>query len=101
MINDVCDPDIVKILVGNKFDLRDSRKLDNYSGHELAKEFKMDRYMETSAVRDINVSDVIDTLLGRVQKKSLKGKNLRATISLIQTETHTTIIEGEHESSSN
>ena len=61
----------------------------------------MDRYMETSAVRDINVKDVFDTMLGMVQKKSLKGKNLRETISLIQTDTHTTIIEREHESSSN
>ena len=61
----------------------------------------MDRYMETSAVRDINVSHVIDTMLGMVQKQSLKEKNLRATVSLIQTDTHTTIIERENESSSN
>ena len=57
--------------------------------------------METSAVRDINVSDVIDTLLGMVQKKNLRDKNLRDTISLVYTTAnHSTILERNDESSS-
>ena len=57
--------------------------------------------METSAVRDINVSDVIDTLLGMVQKKNLSDKNLRDTISLVNTTAnHSTILERNDESSS-
>ena len=51
LLDEHCEEDIVKILVGNKFDLQQKRLLDSFTGHELAKDFDMDRYIETSATR--------------------------------------------------
>ena len=53
-INDNADKDIVKILVGNKIDLEDDRKITFEQGQELAAEIGVE-YMETSAKADINV----------------------------------------------
>ena len=63
MIDDECSEKVVKILVGNKIDLLEQRKFDNFTGHLIARDLKMDRYVETSALRNIQVSQTIDDLL--------------------------------------
>ena len=48
-----CNEKVVKILVGNKIDLKQERLFDNYKGHKLAKKYGLDRYIEVSAQKGI------------------------------------------------
>ena len=91
MLDEHCEDDIVTILIGNKFDLQAERLLDSFTGHEMAKDFEMDRYIETSATRMINVNLAIDCILSLVSKQGPKIKNMRQTLSLIATDHNTTI----------
>ena len=100
LLDEYCEDDIVTILIGNKFDLQAERLLDSFTGHELAKDFEMDRYIETSATRMINVNLAIDCILSLVSKQGPKIKNMRQTLSLIATDHNTTIQERDNESSS-
>ena len=56
------DPKIIKVLVGNKLDLADERKVSTQEAKDLADQHKMN-YFETSAKLDKNVNELIQYLM--------------------------------------
>ena len=52
------DPNIVKVLVGNKIDLEDERKVSREEGQRLADQHKM-QYFETSAKLNKNIDELM------------------------------------------
>ena len=52
------DPNIVKVLVGNKIDLEDERKVSREEGQRLADQHKM-QYFETSAKLNRNIDELM------------------------------------------
>jgi small GTP-binding protein len=63
------------ILIGNKCDLKDGRKVSEEEGLETAEKYKT-KYFETSAKEGINVEEAIDVLLNKIinKKKGEKEK---------------------------
>ena len=61
-----CKEDIVKVLVGNKIDLRLKRQFPTFDGHALAKECGMDRYVEMSALHNIEIASPINHALMQI-----------------------------------
>ena len=59
---------VVKLLVANKCDLEESRKVSKEDGEKLAKEFNMD-FIETSALANSNVSDAFGRLTAVIKTK--------------------------------
>ncbi|MHA2036108.1 MAG: Rab family GTPase [Promethearchaeota archaeon] len=59
IINNVVEPNIIIILVGNKVDLNDERQVSIEEGMGLAKELGV-YYMETSAKTNQNIEDVFE-----------------------------------------
>ena len=62
------DPSIVKVLVGNKIDLEDERKVSSEEAQELAAQHKM-KYIETSAKLNKNIDELMSHLMEEVYKK--------------------------------
>lgn len=62
------DPSIVKVLVGNKIDLEDDRKVTPEEAEELAQQHKM-KYFETSAKLNKNIDELMQHLMEQVYKK--------------------------------
>jgi Ras-related protein Rab-1A len=52
------DPNIIKVLVGNKIDLEDDRKVSREEGQRLADQHKM-QYFETSAKLNKNIDELM------------------------------------------
>ena len=52
------DPNIVKVLVGNKIDLDEDRKVSREEGQGLANQHKM-HYFETSAKLNRNIDELM------------------------------------------
>lgn len=53
------------ILVGNKCDMENARIISKLRAKEFANQYRID-YIETSALKNINVKESIDLLLGSV-----------------------------------
>ena len=51
------DDNICKIMVGNKIDLEDERKISKKEARELASQYKT-KYFEVSAKKDIGITEV-------------------------------------------
>ena len=70
--------DLPKILVGNKCDLKDQRKVSKQQAEEFAKNINA-KYYETSALEDINVKTVFqecaNMILGNNTGKNDEEKN--------------------------
>jgi GTPase SAR1 family protein len=62
------DPSITKVLVGNKIDLEDERKVSAEEAKTLAEQHKM-RYFETSARLNKNIDELMLHLMERVYQK--------------------------------
>ena len=62
------DPNIVKVLVGNKIDLEDERKVSREEGQRLADQHKM-QYFETSAKLNKNIDELMLHVEEQVYKK--------------------------------
>ena len=73
LLDDECHSNVVRILVGNKLDLKEDRLLSKSAGVELAKSTGMDRYVETSATEDINILKTIESLLNTIHKKGYRA----------------------------
>ena len=56
------DPSIVKVLVGNKIDLEDERKVSTEEAMALAEQHKM-QYFETSAKLNRNIDELMQYLM--------------------------------------
>lgn len=65
---------VCKVLVGNKCDLEDKRKITKEEGEELAKSYNIP-YIETSAKSNICVEDSFITMASQIKKNLLnKGQ---------------------------
>mmetsp|Transcript_10667 Transcript_10667/g.10780 ORF Transcript_10667/g.10780 Transcript_10667/m.10780 type:complete len:180 (-) Transcript_10667:120-659(-) len=62
------DPNIVKVMVGNKLDLEDERKVSREEAKALADQHKMN-YYETSAKLNKNIDELIQYLMEQVYDK--------------------------------
>lgn len=63
---------VCKILVGNKCDMEDSRKVTHEEGLELAKHFEIP-FLETSAKSSINVENSFITMSNEI-KRNIQNK---------------------------
>jgi small GTP-binding protein len=74
-IYDLKDRETPIILIGNKCDLEDQRKVSREEGINTAEKYKT-TYFETSAKEGINVEEAIDVLLNKIinKKKGEKEK---------------------------
>ena len=75
------DPSIAKVLVGNKLDLEDDRKVSKKEAEELAKQHKMD-YFETSAKENINIDEVMQYMIESIYKNKTGTGEKPKSISL-------------------
>ena len=64
------DPNICKVLVGNKIDLTEERKVTRFEAEKLANENSM-AYFETSAKMNKNVKEVINHIMQEVYETKL------------------------------
>ena len=62
------DPSITKVLVGNKIDLEDDRKVSTEEAEKLAEQHKM-MYFETSAKLNKNIDELMQHLMEQVHKR--------------------------------
>ena len=62
------DQNICKVMVGNKIDLEDERKISKKEGEDLAAQYQM-KYFEASAKQNINITPFFETLMTQVYKK--------------------------------
>jgi Ras-related protein Rab-8A len=70
-IDQCADARVMKVLVANKVDLEDARKVDRSEGEALAREFNM-KYFETSAQTGLNVTDVFHGIAWSIQDEILR-----------------------------
>ena len=74
-IFEIKDKDCPFILIGNKFDLKDKRKVSEEEGLKAAENYNT-TYFEVSAKEGINVEEAIEGLLNKIIiKKEEKSKN--------------------------
>jgi len=66
------DPNIARVLVGNKLDLDGDRIVTNSDARKLAAEHGMD-YFETSAKDNVNIKEVMTYIMDKVYE-NLYGK---------------------------
>ena len=67
-LRDHGDPDVVKVLVGNKLDLEGKRKIKKEEGQRLAEKHNM-TYVEVSAKEGVGVDQVFETLTTVIASK--------------------------------
>ena len=65
---------IILILVGNKADLKDERKVQKEEGEDMAKEFNLP-FFESSAQSGLNVKSVFETLAKLIVEKKAQSAN--------------------------
>lgn len=73
-IENYAKKDIQKVLIGNKIDLTEKRKISNHEAQNLADEHDIP-YFETSAKLDKNVSEVMQFIMGKVYDTSQKARS--------------------------
>jgi Ras-related protein Rab-1A len=72
-INNICKENIKVILVGNKTDLKDKRKISNEDGADLATKYKF-YFKETSCELNSNVADAFETIISMTHNEMMKNK---------------------------
>jgi Ras-related protein Rab-1A len=72
-INNLCKENIKVILVGNKTDLKDKRKISNEDGADLATKYKF-YFKETSCELNSNVADAFETIISMTHNEMMKNK---------------------------
>ena len=82
MIDNECSSNFVHILIGNKIDVTEERKLTVIEGHDLAQDLGMDRYIEICAIRNLEIKSTIDDLLLRLKEKNVQNKRFKDSVSL-------------------
>ena len=63
------------ILVGNKIDLVDSRKISKEDGEFLANKFKAIRYIDTSAKTGLNIDEIFASIVRVLRERNNKYKS--------------------------
>ena len=79
-IDEHADANICKVMVGNKIDLEDERKISTKEASDFAAGYKM-KYFEASAKKDIGIAKFFETLMTEVSSKRF-GTVERATLKL-------------------
>jgi len=69
---------VCKILVGNKCDMEESRKVSNEEGMELAKHYEIP-FLETSAKNSINVDNSFITMSNEIKRNIQNKANATGT----------------------
>jgi Ras-related protein Rab-1A len=72
-ISNLCKENIKVILVGNKTDLKDKRKISNEDGADLATKYKF-YFKETSCELNSNVADAFETIISMTHNEMMKNK---------------------------
>ena len=62
------DQNICKVMVGNKIDLEDERKIPQKEAQDVANQYQM-KYFEASAKMDVGISQFFETLMTQVWQK--------------------------------
>ena len=75
------DPNIVKVMVGNKIDLEDERKVPIEEAQALAQSHKM-MYFETSAKLNKNIDELIQHLMEQVYDKMFAEEKRENTVTI-------------------
>eukprot|EP00735_Rhodelphis_limneticus_P004609 TRINITY_DN16216_c0_g1::TRINITY_DN16216_c0_g1_i1::g.6427::m.6427 TRINITY_DN16216_c0_g1::TRINITY_DN16216_c0_g1_i1::g.6427 ORF type:complete len:191 (-),score=45.03,sp/Q640R7/RAP1B_XENTR/58.42/9e-79,Ras/PF00071.17/4e-57,Miro/PF08477.8/3.9e-22,Arf/PF00025.16/1.9e-10,GTP_EFTU/PF00009.22/9.5e+02,GTP_EFTU/PF00009.22/9.2e-07,MMR_HSR1/PF01926.18/7.5e-05,MMR_HSR1/PF01926.18/2.8e+03,AAA_22/PF13401.1/3.3,AAA_22/PF13401.1/8.1e+02,AlaDh_PNT_C/PF01262.16/1.8,AlaDh_PNT_C/PF01262.16/1.3e+02 TRINITY_DN16216_c0_g len=79
--NQICrskdSDDVPMIIVGNKCDLEEERKVDRKDAEAWAKKFPFTGFIETSAKSGKNVNDVFYDLVRLVDQHAQKAQNLK------------------------
>ena len=73
-IKEKCKKDIQVILLGNKTDLEDKRKIQSDEGAKLALENNY-IFLETSCLKNTNVADAFETLIEITNRETMKNRN--------------------------
>ncbi len=71
-IQDHADPNIIKVMVGNKVDLEHERKVTSEEANELAQESEMP-YFETSAKTGQNIQELMSYLMKEIYNKKFQS----------------------------
>lgn len=72
------DSDVLCVLVGNKSDLYENRKIQYFEGHKLAEEKQL-QFFETSAKYDSNIETVFDFIGHMLYDTEKKRKKVEKT----------------------
>ena len=83
-IREHADPNVVKVLVGNKCDLENERRVSYQEAADLAKANGM-HYYDTSAKNDYQIDTFMDDLIGQVYEQKFGtggGEEPRPTVTL-------------------
>ena len=83
-IDDYADDNVAKILVGNKVDMVNERKISKEEAERMAAQNNM-KYWETSAKENLNINELMDDLMNQVYEAQFAkqgGKVERATFKL-------------------
>ena len=64
LINDNCRQDIIKILIGNKYDIDDKRVITSRQGSEFA-DIHGFKYIEASAKENINIQETLEIFMNK------------------------------------
>ena len=83
-IREKCKTDIKIILLGNKTDLKNERKVSTKEGVKLAVENGF-TFMETSCLENRNVADSFETLIELIHEKEIKKERTKENTSEKQT----------------
>jgi small GTP-binding protein len=73
-IKEICKPDIPVILLGNKTDLESKRQVPSEDGANFCTENGY-MFMETSCLKNTNVSDAFETLIELTNREMMKNKD--------------------------
>src|SRR5690349_20228011 len=73
-IDRFANPGVCKILVGNKCDMEESRKVSFEEGMELAKHYEIP-FLETSAKNSVNVESSFTTMAKEIKRNILNKNN--------------------------
>ena len=73
-IKEKCKKDIQVILLGNKTDLENKRKIPSEEGCKLALENNY-IFLETSCLKNTNVADAFETLIEITNREAIKNRN--------------------------
>ena len=80
-IKELCKENIQVILLGNKTDLEDKRKIPSEEGAKFCLENGY-IFMETSCLKNTNVADAFETLIEITNREMIKNKNNNKTGNL-------------------
>ena len=76
-IEQLARPDVQKLLIANKCDLKNDRLITKERGERLAKHLDI-RYREISALSNLNVEDAFAVLLRKVFRQARNGETVES-----------------------